>query len=360
MATVEEWRALGAKAILALLSAEGAATQRGMEAKLADARYPGTKSAIHPHHLTTARNRLLAAGAIERLQETTKGGSTVVTFMLADPSKAVLRIAARKRLLDARYRSWTRDGEWGAAPIPIALERVIHNSLVTAAPHGYRLLRPDGGEVRQIAGQAVPGGPLDNAVYYTVLGPGGLPAGSLLMPIEAKNLRQWIYPRTQELYQLLDKAARLRGQHPQLPITPVLVCRRTHYDTALMAKQLGFHVISTWRQYVRPAVTTGSEGRRKFEEVNTELGYNLDLHEGSIEPMVNHFTDVIPARCVEASDRWAQYVAHPDVPKLFARMRADTISNHDRHTYLSKLAAAAQEVFGEDAEWFRGHDHGEI
>lgn len=28
------------------------------------------------------------------------------------------------------------------------------------------------------------------------------------MPIEAKNVRQWIYPRTQELYQLLDKSAR--------------------------------------------------------------------------------------------------------------------------------------------------------
>ena len=35
--------------------------------------------------------------------------------MLAEPTKAVLRIAAHKRLLDARYRSWSKDGEWGSA-----------------------------------------------------------------------------------------------------------------------------------------------------------------------------------------------------------------------------------------------------
>lgn len=186
MRTAEQWRSLATTAIIALLNAEGAVTQRGMEAKLSDSRYPGTESSIRPHHLTTARNRLLAAGTIESLREVTKGGSTVVTFMMAEPTKAVLRIAARKRLLDARYRSWSKDGEWGAAPIPAALERVIHNSLLSAAPHGYRLLRPEGGEVRQIAGQAVPGGPVDNAVFYTPIGADGLPAGAILLPIEAK------------------------------------------------------------------------------------------------------------------------------------------------------------------------------
>jgi hypothetical protein len=52
-------------------------------------------------------------------------------------------------------------------------------------------------------------------------------------------------------------------------------------------------------------------------------------------------------------------VDRPDVPELLAHMRDDTISNDDRHTYLSELAEAAQDVFGEDAERFYGHDHGE-
>lgn len=356
MRTAEQWRSLATTAIIALLNAEGAVTQRGMEAKLSDARYPGTESSIHPHHLTTARNRLLAAGTIESLREVTKGGSTVVTFMLAEPTKAVLRIAARKRLLDARYRSWSKDGEWGAAPIPVALERVIHNSLLSAAPHGYRLLRPEGGEVRQIAGQAVPGGPVDNAVFYTPIGADGLPGAAILLPIEAKNLRQWVYPRTQELYQLLEKGARLHRQHPQLSIVPVLVCRRFQFDTGRMAKQLGFHVIETWRQYIRPAVAGGPDAARLFAEVNDELGYNLELHESSVDPMINHFTTVIPPRCQEASERWAQFVDYPGVPELLTQMRDDTISNDDRHTYLSGLADAAQDVFDEPAEWFYGHD----
>jgi hypothetical protein len=127
--TAEQWRALAAKAIIALLSAEGAATQRGMEAKLADVQYLGIESAVHPHHLTTARNRLLAAGTIE-LREVTKGGSTVVTFMLAEPTKVVLRIAARKRLLDARYRSWSKAGGGRRTRCSPAFRRSQHRTRV--------------------------------------------------------------------------------------------------------------------------------------------------------------------------------------------------------------------------------------
>lgn len=354
MPTAEEWRSLAATGIVELLSAEGAATQPGMEAKLSDTKYSGISSPIHPHHLTTARNRLLAAGLIERLNERTRGGHTVVTFVIADPSKTVLRTAGRKRLLHRRYLSWSRPTtEWGAPPIPTALERVIHHSLVEAAPHGYRLLRPEGGgEISQVAGQPVPGGNLDNAVFHAGIGADGLPTSIKLMPIEAKNVRQWIYPRTQELYQLLDKSARLSVLHPDLPIMPIFVCRRVQFLTGKMAQQLGFHVIQTWRQYVRPAVAHTDDDGRKFEELNTELAYGLELHEGSVEPMVKHFTRVIPKRCDEAATRWGQLVAHSDVPDLIHRMRDDAISNTDRHETLGELAAAARDVFGEDIEWF--------
>jgi hypothetical protein len=352
--TAEEWRSLAAVGIVELLGTEGAATQPGMEAKLSDTKYPGVSSLIHPHHLTTARNRLLAAGMVERINERTRGGQTVATFVLADPSKTVLRVAGRKRLLHRRYLSWSSPiNEWGAAPIPTALERVIHRSLVDAAPHGYRLLRPEGGgEVAQIAGQLVPGGKLDNAVFHTGLGADGMPTSTKLMPIEAKNVRQWIYPRTQEMYQLLDKAARLRILHPDLPVMPIFVCRRVQFLTGKMAHQLGFHVIQTWRQYIRPAVAHTDGDARKFEELNTELAYNLELHEGSVEQMVNHFTGVIPKRCDEAATRWGQFVAHPDVPGLIHRMRDDAITNTERYESLGDLAAAARDVFSENIEWF--------
>lgn len=360
MPTAEEWRSLAATGIVELLNAEGAATQPGMEAKLADAKYAKLDSPIHPHHLTTARNRLLRAGLIERIIEQTRGGATVTTYVLADPSKAVLRTAGRKRLLHRRYLSWSSSSttEWGAPPIPAALERVIHRSLLDAAPHGYLLLRPDGGgEVSQIAGTPVPGGSLDNAVYHTKVGADGMPA-TKLMPIEAKNVRQWIYPRTQELYQLLDKAARLRVANPTLPVMPIFVCRRVQFLTGKMAQQLGFHVIETWRQYVRPAVAHTDDDARKFEELNTELAYNLELHEGSVAPMVKHFTAVIPKRCDDAAARWGLFASHADVPDLLQRMRDDRISHTDRYETLGELASAAREVFSEDVEWF--HEEEEL
>ena len=159
MPTAEEWRERGTRAIQVLLSAEGAATQPGMEAELADRKFAGASHKIDPHHLTTARNQLLDGGVIERLYETTRGGQVVTTYLLANPTKLALRQAGRKRLLHARYMSWSSyENKWGAAPIPVALERVVHASLFGASAHGYRLLRPEGGgEVGLIAGEPVQG-----------------------------------------------------------------------------------------------------------------------------------------------------------------------------------------------------------
>lgn len=353
VASAEQWRSWAVDAILALLSAEGAATQPGMEAKLSDYRFKGLPHKIDPHHLTTARNRLLGAGAIERRYERTRGNQIVATYTLADPSKAALRAAGRKRLLNARFSGWSRDHtKWGAAPIPVALERVVHASLLEAAPNGYRLLRPEGGgEVSRIAGKPVPGGQLDNAAYYTPLGSDGLPTTPMLLPIEAKNVRQWIYPRTQELYQLLDKSVKLRQAHPNLAVLPVLVCRKAHYLTNQMAKQVGFHVIATRRQYVRPSVAGTPEDARLFEELNTELAYNLELHEGVVDQMVNHFTDIVPARCNDAVHRWSTFVSHPDVPDLVEALRDDSIGNEERTDLHQELIVAAEDAFGEGIHW---------
>jgi hypothetical protein len=352
VASPEQWRSWAADAIQLLLETDGAATQPGMEAKLSDQRFKGAPHPINPHHLTTARNRLLQANVIEKHSETTRGGQVVGTFLLANPTKVALRKAARKRILHARFGSWSSAAtEWGAPPIPAALERVVHASLIDATPHGYRPLRPEGGEVSRIADAPVPGGRMDNAAFYTGLSDTGLPQPTALITIEVKNVRQWIYPPTQELYQLLYKSTHLRLQHPSLPVFPVLVCRRAHYTTHKMAQQLGFHVIATQKQYVRPAVAGTDGDRRKFDEVNEELAYNLALNEDSVPPMVGHFTRSIPSRYSDASERWGAFVTHPDVPALIEQLRDDDISNDDRTRLHHELVDAAEQVFADDAEW---------
>lgn len=95
-------RTVAAEAIVALLEADGTATQRGMEAKIADVKYPGQRYPINPHHLTTARQRLLAAGVIEETRERTRGGGVVPVFTLSSPTKAAQCAAGCKRLLAHR------------------------------------------------------------------------------------------------------------------------------------------------------------------------------------------------------------------------------------------------------------------
>jgi hypothetical protein len=357
VATAEEWRARGVVAIQQLLEAELAITIPEMEAKLSDRRAGPAdgRIRIQPHHLTTARQRLLRAGVIEQTKETTRGsGRTITTLSLSPRSKRTERAAARKRLLTARYMSWTtRAAEWGeAAPIPAALERVIHASLTEASPHGYRLVKPGGGEVDRLFNEKVPGGPLDNAAFYTGVDNDGLPITPVTVPIEAKNLRQWIYPRTQELFQLLDKGARLQQARPATPIVPVLVCRQMHPFTGAMARQMGFHVIPTWRQYVRPVVARFDEtAQRKFEEVRDELGYVLEPHEGAVEPMVNQFTKVLPGRIEDASQRWGAICRNETVVDLLHALREEGLEYDERHEVVTELGHEVGKVLSEAVQW---------
>jgi hypothetical protein len=350
--TVEQWREVAIECLRDFLSVERAFIVPELEAKLADQRWRGYPS-INPHHLTTARLVLQRSQEISSQREQTRGGGWITTYTSTSRVKDASRRAARKRLLYSRFLGWTRvSSDWNPAPIPAALERVVHSSLTAAAPHGYRLLNPAGGEVRTIFNQRVPGGPVDNAAFHTALSDAGLPGATTLVPIEAKNIRQWVYPRTQELYQLLDKSSSLHQLHPEVAITPVFVCRRLQVTTAWMAQQMGFHVIETKTQYVRPVVAEkDDDARRKFEEVNQELGFNLTTHEDEVAPMISQFADTLPRRMGNASERWRTVAAHPRVPDLLAQLRDDEIPDDSRHGYLEELGQSVQEATGEDVGW---------
>ncbi|WP_123737493.1 MULTISPECIES: hypothetical protein [unclassified Rathayibacter] len=350
--TIEQWRATAVECLRDFLDSERAFVVPELEAKLADQRW-GEFPAINPHHLTTARLALQRSGEISVQREQTRGKGWITTYSATSRVKEAARRAARKRLLYSRYLGWTREtSDWNPAPIPAALERVIHVSLTAAAPHGYRLLAPGGGEVRSIFGERVPGGPVDNAAFHTALQENGLPGATTLVPIEAKNIRAWVYPRTQELFQLLDKSASLHERHPEVPITPVFVCRRLQATTAWMAQQMGFHVIETKTQYVRPVVIEkDDDAHRKFDEVNNELGFNLTAHESEVAPMVSQFAKTLPRRMEVASERWAVVADHPRVPDLLAQLRDEEVLGAARLACIEELGQSVQEATGEDVRW---------
>jgi hypothetical protein len=91
-------------------------------------------------------------------------------------------------------------------------------------------------------------GPLDLAVR--------IPAVTLdepqspLIIAEVKNIREWIYADTKELYQLLSKAALIQNARTDLPIIPVLFCKRVNITAINLANCLGFHLVDMRYQYV--------------------------------------------------------------------------------------------------------------
>ncbi len=90
---------------------------------------------------------------------------------------------------------------------------------------------------------------------------------------EVKNLRSWIYPSAEELYQLLHKAVVLQIARPEQPIVPVFVCRKAHQTTFWMSYQLGFVTIDMDIQFV------GDVEEDELLEVRNEL-YFRDLAPG--------------------------------------------------------------------------------
>jgi hypothetical protein len=180
-----------------------------MEAWISDRPWTNLERPIDPHHLTTARAQLVAQSILTTSTAKTVGNRSITVYHFADTRgrlTLIRRAAQRKRFLQARYQTWASGTPSQHGVIGPAAERVLHASLIAAAPYGYRLVRPEGGEVREVLGAAVPGGPLDNAAFFSPLDADGLPAEPVFLPIEAKNVRSWIYPRAPELHQFSIRA----------------------------------------------------------------------------------------------------------------------------------------------------------
>ena len=205
---------LAIDAMLELVSQEHAVVWHEIEAKLAEQAHRNSPRGYNPHVLTNARNHLIATGQIEAVTGRARGGREITVYGLAN--RRQLRretkfdvVAARKRLLETRYLGWA-EGSARARVIGDAGELVTHRSLHAAAASGYRIVNPTHrlGNVEILFNRPVPGGSLDNAAHLIVDTPHG--ESVVTVVIEVKNLRAWLYPRAEEIYQLLDKAAQLQ------------------------------------------------------------------------------------------------------------------------------------------------------
>ena len=347
--SADQYRAFAAAAIQDLVLSEGAAVWDEIEAKVADTPWRTAPQRIDPHHLTTARRALIsqADGQIVEHQNPSKGGHIVPTLQPRDQTDritAIADVAQRKRALHSRYMSWAMGNRGERNRIGPAGELFFHSSLMASTAFGYMPLKPQGGDIPRLLDEPVPGGPVDNAAWLTVPNEVGPPKNYLVV-IEVKNVRSWIYPAKEELYQILEKSARLANAHPDVPIIPVLVCRRSSYLVGVMGKDLGFVVLSFDKQ---PIIWPESD-TRLLDEVIAELAYDLLAIPSSFEDVppseriVGALKNALPVIAERTATTWEQRGRH--LGHLYSLLRAAPMTQ--RSALVGQLAFESTEFEAE-------------
>ncbi|KXK59262.1 hypothetical protein AWW66_25265 [Micromonospora rosaria] len=324
----------------ALFERELAAPHAEVEARLCEdeSRRRQGLPLFFPHILQEALNNLVAAGDIEKVQHPTRAGRTAELYVLATTGRgrrtAITAATRRKGLLYARFLHYST--LFGAAG-----ESVVRDSLVDAAAHGYQSMSTHTpfGEVRKI-GSAQLQGALDSGAWLMLMHPDThLPLPAQAITIEVKNRRLHLYPRHDEVHQLLHKAAVVQDAHPELPVVPVLICRRAHSRLFWMAKDLGFLVHQTRRQFVTLPPKTEP---RMLEELRNELALtDLTLvsreHPKRIEGL---FTTTLPKQSRLAAARWK--AVGSTLVKYYAELRDQRLKPWVRTSAVGQLRTAAE------------------
>jgi hypothetical protein len=345
--SVEEAVRIGRAAITALLDREHAVVWDEIEAKLSERPHRELPKGINPHILTIARQQLLAEGLMDQVTAVTRGGRTVDVFGLSNRKRRTVafeRTAARKRLLHARYLGWALTTVGSVNLIGNAGERVAQRSLRDAQSAGYLIPHAEGTAVSRLFNDPVPGGPFDDVAYLTVLEDGRPIAAT--MPVEVKNIRDWIYPSAAELYQLLDKCARIQLRHPDERLVPVLVCRRAHFTGFLMAKQLGFILIAAMAQPILPRSEVAIDA---VQEINRELGYDLVRTDEALPKLVHEFRSTVPAIAARTAAKWA--ITAPVLADLFAQLRAPGVPVFTRANLMEELRNTTKDALDPEGGW---------
>lgn len=347
--TPNEYVGFAERALMELIRGEGAVLVREAEAKISDERWPTVPTPVNPHHLTTARQRLLKRGWLELSAPIDASKTQFMHPADQRGKKEKIRAAVkRKKRLHVRMEKWARATErYPAGLIGEAGERVVRASLNEAAPYGIRPVSPGGGEVARLLGEAVSGGPLDAAAWAEQLDEHGRSTGSVLCPIEVKNIRHWIYPLHSELFQLLHKAALLQQAHPEVPICPVLITRMRSWSADQMSRDLGFRVIDLHKQFVLPTEDVYEE---QVEEVRRELGYaDLTRSDTADQNLTKLLGGSVRTTSRPNSERWQEHGSH--LAEHYEALRPSSLSQRDRGAAMDELREAADENGSRTRSW---------
>lgn len=350
--TKQQWVVAAQTAVIRLLDQQLAAPRVEIDRRLHElgvSLRPGEKRTyFDPHIIGEAINHLTDLGGIALVEHETKGGRKTPLFTTTRTERRntdLTKAIRRKAMLYARF-------ERLSATAGDAGEFVVRESLKGAGDH-LRPMTTGYGEVRQI-GPARMNGPLDSGAWlHSIDSTTGLPNPQTGIPIEVKNRRLVLYPTHKEIHQILYKSAVLQTTHPQHDFVPTLICRRVHRRSFWMARDLGFLIHPTTREYV---YLTKSITERLLNEVRTGLALDdlVPVDPSSPPRIINFFTEVLPGRAAKQAERWkitaplvlpiAEQLRRENAA-ITPEVRADALRNLRQQT-IARLEAAGLECGG--------------
>lgn len=144
----------------------------------------------------------------------------------------------------------------------------------------------------------------------------GIPRAPVTVLIEVKSIREWIYPTSSELYQLLYKSMLVKRANASIPLVPILICRRAHPTAFYMAKQLGFLVIEMRAQFLGDTLTED-----EVNEVRNELGFSdLYRNTGPSRAVRDSLSKHLPPVISQFADTWTQTVDDSDICDVLSQL----------------------------------------
>ena len=257
-----ERREIARKRLIRVLGDHGIASARTLEQKISDA--GPNPMRIDPHILTEERNALVKDG---RLKKRTKHNAP--WFHLAETPAETLERRLGEQALVFKGLQHGGTGKRIGQSLEIAIYRALldqealdhFGGFPDLGDHGddrlYTKEEPPGA----MSGRRLPGNQrLDFLVRHPVAGWAG---------IEAKNVREWLYPDRPEIKELLGKAV-------AFDCVPVLIARRIHYVTFRLFSACGVVVHQTYNQLL-PEADRDLADRARHKKL---LGYH-DIRVGN-------------------------------------------------------------------------------
>jgi hypothetical protein len=243
--------------LVRVLKNHGIANWRTLEQKISDAG-PGPMR-IDPHILTPVRKELEHEGTIVR---SNYGGGTWFAHHDTPQETITARLGEQLPVYQALKTDNIRKR------IGQTLEIAIYRALLaqTSFPdylghftdldgHDDSLLYSKEEPSRSLRGRTIGG---DRRLDFLVRHPTAGWAG-----IEAKNIREWLYPDRKEIFDLLSKCV-------ALDVVPVLIARRIHFSTFIVLNTCGAVIHQTYNQLL-PTADAALAERAKHKQ---NLGYH--------------------------------------------------------------------------------------